>query len=84
MIHWHQVFSHSDVIAVMHAHSLKDVESSEGRLYLVFEWLEKDLKKYMDSTRPLGEDKKPLDVGMDISLVKVRRCLPERSLRRAN
>lgn len=30
---------------------LKDVEHSEGRLYLVFEWLDKDLKKYMDSCK---------------------------------
>lgn len=30
---------------------LKDVEHSEGKLYLVFEWLDKDLKKYMDSVK---------------------------------
>ena len=29
---------------------LKDVEHADGRLYLVFEWVDKDLKKYMDST----------------------------------
>lgn len=28
---------------------LKDVEQSGGSLYLVFEWVDKDLKKYMDS-----------------------------------
>lgn len=28
---------------------LKDVEHQDGRLYLVFEWLDKDLKKYMDA-----------------------------------
>ena len=27
---------------------LKDVEHADGRLYLVFEWVDKDLKKYMD------------------------------------
>lgn len=33
---------------------LMDVEHSENRLYLVFEWLDKDLKKYMDSCGPDG------------------------------
>ena len=33
---------------------LKDVEHSEGRLYLVFEWVDKDLKKYMDSVEKDG------------------------------
>lgn len=28
---------------------LKDVEYSKGRLYLVFEWMDKDLKKYTDT-----------------------------------
>lgn len=31
--------------------SLLDVEHAEGKLYLVFEWLDKDLKKYMDSVK---------------------------------
>ena len=30
------------------------MEHSENRLYLVFEWLDQDLKKYMDSTGPGG------------------------------
>ncbi|CAE7864520.1 Cdk2 [Symbiodinium sp. KB8] len=30
---------------------LKEVEHSERRLYLVFEWLDKDLKNYMDSVK---------------------------------
>ena len=30
-------------------YSLKDVEHSDHRLYLIFEWLDKDLKNYMDS-----------------------------------
>jgi serine/threonine protein kinase len=33
---------------------LKDVEHSNNRLYLVFEWLDKDLKKYMDSCSSTG------------------------------
>lgn len=33
---------------------LEDVEHSEGRLYLVFEFLDQDLKQYMDSCRPTG------------------------------
>lgn len=28
---------------------LRDVEHSEGRLYLVFEWVDRDLKKYMEA-----------------------------------
>ena len=35
--------SHPNIVDLM------DVEHSENRLYLVFEWLDKDLKKYMDS-----------------------------------
>ena len=31
------------------ARRLKDVEHADGRLYLVFEWVDKDLKKYMDA-----------------------------------
>lgn len=41
---------------------LKEVEHSERRLYLVFEWLDKDLKNYMDSVKG----------GMSSDLVKVR------------
>lgn len=39
-----------------HANIVKllDVEHSEHRLYLVFEWLDQDLKKYMDSRGPQG------------------------------
>ncbi len=44
---------------------LKDVEHSEGRLYLVFEWVDKDLKKYMDSV--------PEKEGMKMPLIKVCR-----------
>jgi len=32
---------------------LRDVEHQDGRLYLVFEWLDRDLKKHMDSS-PAG------------------------------
>ena len=42
--------------------SLKEVEHSDRRLYLVFEWLDKDLKNYMDSAKG----------GMGSELVKVR------------
>lgn len=42
-------------------HSLKEVEHSDRRLYLVFEWLDKDLKNYMDSAKG----------GMGSELVKV-------------
>jgi hypothetical protein len=44
---------------------LKDVEHAEGRLYLVFEWLDKDLKKYMDSALATPQ-------GMPMDLIKVR------------
>ena len=42
---------------------LKDVEHSDGRLYLVFEWLDRDLKKYMDT----------VPAGMGMPLIKVWR-----------
>jgi serine/threonine protein kinase len=42
---------------------LKDVEHAEGRLYLVFEWLDKDLKKYMDSALATPQ-------GMPMDLIK--------------
>ena len=42
---------------------LKDIIYSDKQLYLVFEWVDKDLKKYMDSVAP---------VGMPMPLVKVR------------
>jgi hypothetical protein len=41
---------------------LRDVEHSEGRLYLVFEWVDRDLKKYMDSCPG----------GMSMAMIKVR------------
>jgi serine/threonine protein kinase len=47
--------SHPNIVDLM------DVEHSENRLYLVFEWLDKDLKKYMDSC---GSD------GMGMPLIK--------------
>lgn len=53
---------HQNANVTARHYSLKDVEHSEGRLYLVFEWLEKDLKKFMDSVK--GK--------LDIPLVKVR------------
>ena len=31
---------------------LKDVEHQDGKLFLVFEWLDKDLKKFMDAQPP--------------------------------
>lgn len=42
---------------------LKDVEHSDGKLHLVFEWLDKDLKKYMDAAGAAG---------MTMPLIKVR------------
>lgn len=43
-------------------HRLLDVVPSDKKLFLVFEYLDKDLKKYMDSA-PAG--------GISLSLVKV-------------
>ena len=33
---------------------LKDIIYGDKQLYLVFEWVDKDLKKYMDSVAPMG------------------------------
>ena len=46
--------------------SLEDVLMQENKLYLVFEFLSMDLKKYMDSI--------PSDQFMDKMLVKVMVC----------
>jgi hypothetical protein len=42
--------------------SLKDIYYSDKQLYLVFEWVDKDLKKYMDS----------VPAGMGMPLIKAR------------
>eukprot|EP01045_Picozoa_sp_COSAG04_P009164 COSAG04_NODE_524_length_13127_cov_18.191511_20_plen_54_part_00 len=44
---------------------------SENRLYLVFEYLDQDLKKYMESVDPAG---------MPAALIKVRTGLCRRSI----
>jgi len=44
---------------------LKDVAHADRKLHLVFEWLEKDLKKYMDAAKS----------GISTPLLKVRRVL---------
>lgn len=46
------------------ARRLKDVELGDGRLFLVFEWVDKDLKKYMDHVNLSG--------GMGMALIKAR------------
>ena len=35
-------------------HRLLDIIHSDTKLYLIFEFLDLDLKKYMDSTAPVG------------------------------
>ena len=45
--------------------SLEEVLMQDGKIYLVFEYLSMDLKKYMDSI--------PRDQSMDIMLIKVIR-----------
>ena len=44
---------------------MKDIIYSDKQLYLVFEWVDKDLKKYMDSVMPAG---------MTMPLIKVSGC----------
>ena len=48
---------------ICHFYRLKDVLHSEQKLYLVFEYLDQDLKKYIDMRRASG--------GMSGSEVKV-------------
>lgn len=45
---------------------LRDVILTDARLYLIFEYLAMDLKKYLDC---LGENE-----DMDVALIRVRRC----------
>ena len=40
---------HARLLFVLVLSRLNEVIHSNGRLYLVFEWLQKDLKRYMDS-----------------------------------
>lgn len=56
--------SHPNVV------TLRDVIYADNRLYLVFEYLDQDLKRYMDSCK----------TGLDPALVKVR-PLPRLSIR---
>lgn len=54
-------------LSLLVACRLKDVEHADGKLYLVFEWLDKDLKKYMDSVGAMSLhlikvcDRRPVD-----------------------
>jgi serine/threonine protein kinase len=56
----------STVRPSVHVRRLQDVVHSENRLYLVFEYLDQDLKNYMESVDPDG---------MPAVLIKVRCCL---------
>lgn len=38
------------VVCIIFHFSLRDVIQEDGRLYLVFEFVDKDLKKFMEST----------------------------------
>ena len=53
-------------------HRLLEVIHAESKLFLVFEFLEKDLKKYMDSQPG----------GIDLMLIKVRKGQLSSSARR--
>lgn len=43
-------------------HRLQDVVHSEKRLYLVFEYLDLDLKKHMDSSPDFSQDPRTVKV----------------------
>jgi serine/threonine protein kinase len=46
--------------------SLLDVIHNDSKLYLVFEFLDLDLKRYMDSTFPNGMDKMLIKVSVHV------------------
>lgn len=60
---WRWSVAHPPTTTVRCRHRLKDVAHADGRLHLVFEWLDKDLKKYMDAAKS----------GISTPLIKVRR-----------
>ena len=47
----------------VHCNRLQDVVHSEKRLYLVFEYLDLDLKKHMDTCPDLAKDPRLIKVG---------------------
>ena len=47
-------------------HRLQDVVHSEKRLYLVFEYLDLDLKKHMDSSPEFAKDPRQVKVSVFI------------------
>jgi serine/threonine protein kinase len=50
--------------------SLLDVLHNDSKLYLVFEFLDLDLKRYMDSTYPNGMDKMLIKVRYPLCILK--------------
>lgn len=56
---------------------LLDIVHSEAKLYLVFEFLDMDLKKYMDKVEKVGEGE-----GMGPDIVKVRGSATQRQTAR--
>lgn len=51
---------------------LKDVEHNDNKLYLVFEWVDRDLKKFMDSLPPQDKERPYADPTrlVDMRIVK--------------
>ena len=49
---------------------LQDVVHSEKRLYLVFEYLDLDLKKYMDSSPEFAKDLRQIKVSRLLSAIR--------------
>jgi hypothetical protein len=65
-------------------HRLQDVVHSEKRIYLVFEYLDLDLKKYMDSCPELAKNPRLIKVRFTLShfllLIVLSACLCEFSV----
>jgi hypothetical protein len=55
-------FNHLLIVLWLSDGRLRDVVHSEKRLYLVFEYLDLDLKKYMDSTPEFSKDPRQIKV----------------------
>ncbi|RYR17391.1 hypothetical protein Ahy_B03g062153 isoform B [Arachis hypogaea] len=64
-------FLNANSKAIEHRELLQDVVHSEKRLYLVFEYLDLDLKKHMDSSPEFAKDPRQVKVSVSAFLMAV-------------
>ncbi|RYR17390.1 hypothetical protein Ahy_B03g062153 isoform C [Arachis hypogaea] len=75
-------FLNANSKAIEHRELLQDVVHSEKRLYLVFEYLDLDLKKHMDSSPEFAKDPRQVKVFLYQILCGIAYCHSHRVLHR--